>query len=424
MLLTRIKPVDLTVSIVIVLLLLNGLIVSLLKYLGVTLHYSVASALIFASFPIAFVKYMQNLFVVKNFIIVVFNISITLLTVLACIKLLVFDAHLNTQAIKSVAFYLMPIYFFYIPLGLSLDRSKSKLRLIGTLGAIAIAIGIIQYLFRDILPTEFTELPRIDSLTIEKDYVREIDGNVLFRPNGLIGNPITYGFAIIIFLNLYLTGNVHGGSLVKYGLILTSIILMIILASRANISLTILSLAIFALQKYNYKKISIAIFSLALAVYLIATVGSKFFATVKHVIDRFTLADHYSYASLIEHINDYVAAYTYFYSNPILGAPFGLFSGNNAIITDGFWFAALVDFGLVLFVPFVTIWMCLILISYRVSHKSELIGLVFSTMICITIANFLNSAFSSKSMYCLIWLLLGLVVNLLNVDKGKSVHEL
>ena len=189
-------------------------------------------------------------------------------------------------------------------------------------------IFFIQFFYKEYLPESFLNVPNIgDSEGVEK-YSREYEGIQVYRPNALMGNPISFGFFcnMVVFFGL----NLKNASLRnKISLILLPSLIIIMLLSRANI--TVLFVQLFIGLSMLGKKI----FRYLPLILILLVVSSGFLIDFLNVYFlRISGADQNALASNLEHINDYLRAYEVFKANVFFGVSES-YIVNNEIITDG-----------------------------------------------------------------------------------------
>lgn len=398
------------VKLIVALVVFNGFIVAILKYFGIILPLSLITIIILFFFPL--VVWRMYYSVENNITTREINLPIITISILLFAKLMIFPMELNGSSLSLTLVYIFSLYFFYLTIGLSKDQSMNLIKLISTYGFIILLFGYIQYIFHDSLPNVFTELPRINSSMVKGQYIREVGDLIVFRPNGFIGNPITYGFFILVLLNINLYLYTQEKKIFYIFNVILALVMVILLTSRANITGSFVIILLFLYQTQNKMKMLIysfiAIVTIPVSIFLLY----EKVPFITFVIDRFTAKDKYAQASTEEHIHDYIASINTIMDNPIFGVPIGVYVGENTIITDGVWFANLINYGIVIFIIYLFIWFYMLKKSYNLSIKQKYFGLLFPFFFVITITNFLNSGMNAKQTYVFIWMLLGLIYNL------------
>jgi hypothetical protein len=266
----------------------------------------------------------------------------------------------------------------------------------------------IQYFYHSSLPTALTEIPNLFSeIGIEK-YTRELEDIFIYRPNALIGNPITLGYFLnfILVIELYFYNNYKNKfSLVKIAFI---ILMIFLLFSRANIFLSIGLLSFnFILTKNSFKRFFLV---LSLGIFSLLSIGFIYSLSpyIGYLIDRFTGTDSYAASSVNEHLHDYQMAYTIFLENPILGIQ-PSWRIENSVITDGAFLSLLLDLGLIGFIPFLVVIGILTHKTFLASRTNKVITPFVIFLAFFLPYIFLNSALLNKGVFLIIFIFFGLI---------------
>ena len=209
-----------------------------------------------------------GLFSAQNIITIIFFLSFILLISQGIIKIeskieVIFLYYFGVKLILNLIqysdnftnindFLVVVNFYFLLKFFLSFNE-QSKISIIKCLDnyfIIISAIVISQFFFSNILPTAFTELPNTkEAAYAAEGYFRATDEGVVFRPNGLVGNPLELGLLLNIFLYMrfYFRENVftYRGTI----LIILNIILILILNSRANTILALIVTLYWGLKK-------------------------------------------------------------------------------------------------------------------------------------------------------------------------------
>lgn len=397
------------------LIVLNGALVSILKFFGMLIPFSLISLTMLAFIPLGIVSAVRLSASGLKWSIIAFLIFFV--SFFLIFKLLLFPTELTSRAVALTLVYVLPLLNIFLSIGLSRGQTLQLVNLLIFLGAISLTIGYVQYFFYESMSNAFVELPRIDSDSITNDYIREIEDFIVFRPNGLIGNPITYGFFLLIVLNLTSYAYFSGGGRANLLILVACSVMILILASRANISAMFLQMLIFFVMAIGIFKIFSRLIFAGACVSVLVFLVSDSFPFLNYLLERFTNADDFAAASTEAHLEDYMLALRYISDNPLFGVPIGAYTDKEQIITDGAWFTLALNFGIPLFLLIMVIWIfSLTQMAQFARRNGEFAGLLFPFFLIITFTNFLNSAMLAKSMYILVWFLIGLALNLHRLD--------
>jgi len=409
------------INFIILLVMMNGVISALSKCSGITLPVSPISFIIILSIP--YIIYLFLLAVQKKYVKDYINILFFVVFFIMTFKLMFFAMDLSFSSITfTYLYYVFPLFYFYIGTSLSKVEIDKTIKNIFYAGLVLLSISFVQYLFFESLPSCLTDLPFLSSVDQDK-YMREYLDIVFYRPNGLVSNPITFGYFLLILLaiTLYYFNKYNK---MKYLLIVLAISFMIFsLLSRTNILNMIMLFSLFAYYRFG---LSITIISsmLTILILLIAIpILYEMNPLVTFVIDRFTEKDTYAAASTQEHLDDFKAAIDSITNNFLFGIPEGVYVGEDQIITDGAWLSLVLHFGIFAFVAYILIWMLLAFSSYLLSKEGEYKGLFFSIFFITIIENFFNSAMLDKGMHVFIWILFGLAYRLSQISLKGKYHE-
>lgn len=388
------------------LLLLNGLIVALIKFVGISLPTSpnVIITFLFLPFFISFLIKSKNSNIKKIIFLYLFYVLI---------KFIVFR-YFNFRDAFNVIQDMLAFSTFYFFYNLSKEAKIKCLNIFRNFILFFTTIFFIQYFFKDYLPTAFLEIPNLFLSFGIDSYTRVIEGESFYRPNGLIGNPITFGF----FLNLLLATEIFFLKLKKpkpinFIIIFIISLMIFILLSRANITLCLLLVSsIFLKRKKIVKSISILLISLIILIPISNLLYSKS-SQVKFVIDRFTGDDEYAARSTGEHIIDYIKAYEMFKNNPIVGVSAKRIL-EEEIITDGAIPILILRNGSAGFLILLLMYFFIIKKYNFQSKKLEITNSFFIFSLVFFPLSILNSAILDKGIYLIIFIWFGLTCNIFN----------
>jgi len=278
-------------------------------------------------------------------------------------------------------------------------------------------IYVMQYFFYTTLPVAFTDLPNLFvEIGVEK-YTREVLDVVIYRPNGLIGNPISLGFFlnIILLIELY----IYNVRPLKFQLVLILIIavMIILLFSRANVMLmTCILISNFLFYpKSSSKRLTNILIGTLVSGLLIISLGSNF----DFLVSRIMGDDTYALASNAEHLKDYELAIEYILNNPFIGIT-PQESLDYQIITDGAIFAIILNIGLFIFVNVLFLCQYVIKAIYYQFRKDKSFTPIFVFMILLIPYSFINSALLNRGLFLLLNIVIGIFYNLTIKEKKND----
>ena len=230
----------------------GGVMTSILKFLDFEISISIISLLIISVYPITLFQMLKHISLHP----IIQNVTVIILIFLGLflLKLLLQPILLDIEGLSMALLFIFSIFAFYLPLGLNEEKTWRMLNYFMYFGYILLCIAYIQLFFYDSMHIAFVELPVIDSNSITKDYKREIEDHVLFRPNGLFANPITFGSLLLFFYSIELYKFIENKSIFNFATSVLYFIMIFALFSRANIIGVILITLITILLKYKIGK--------------------------------------------------------------------------------------------------------------------------------------------------------------------------
>ena len=390
------------------LVLFNGVIVSLIKYTGINFGISPINIFTILFFPFFLFYFVQLILGKLNNP----NVKILLITLYTLLLLKIFflilESNIGFTDIMVLMLYYCGILSFYFYF-----KEYNYLFIYSFLSNSFLIIALIyfiQFFFHSQLPSAFTEIPNLfNEVGVEK-YTRELEDIVIYRANGLIGNPITMGFYLnlILSIELFQYNKIkRKQSFIKICLIA---IMIIMLFSRANILFCFALLGLnFIFQKGLIKTLPYILFGLLLLIISVLILYDTN-PYITFMIDRFTGEDTFSQASNNEHMNDYTKAINVILENPIFGIPPGT-RINTDIITDGAIFILLLDLGLICFISLVTCYAYLLYIVKRKIKENRIFAPQFIFILLLIPISILNSAVLNKGMFIITCIYLGAILN-------------
>lgn len=409
------------INIIIILVMLNGVISALSKCMNISLPVSPISLMIVFFTP--YVLYLYFLAVQKKYVDNIFNILFFIIFVIMTFKLLYYSMDLNfSSIIFTYLYYVFPLFYFYLGTSLSQIEIDKIIRNIFYVGVFILLIAYMQYIFFESLPSCITDLPFLSSADQNK-YIREYLDVIFYRPNGLIANPITLGYFLLILLSItfYYFNKSNEKKYIYFVLFISFMILSLL--SRANIVNMIVLFALFTYYRFGSSKMILFSGSIILVLFMVIPILYETSPLFTFIIDRFTGNDSYAAASTQEHLHDFNAAFNNINKYFLFGIPEGLYVGSKQIITDGTWVSLILHFGIFAFFGYFMIWVLLIRSSYLFSKIGDYKGLFFPIFLITIIENIFNSAMLDKGINILIWTLFGLYYRLSTLNNMRSSND-
>ena len=407
-------------AIYIYLIILNGVILSFLKYFKLD-NISPINVILFSFFPFFLFKLLFNNRTNKLKKMEVLSFVFLSLVFIKLLIYIIYYQDVNSADILYYMLYTSGLFVYNYFARLSKERCLELLILIQKLSIIILVVSSLQFLFQSKLPKAFTDIPSLGNELGIEQYTREIDQIIIYRPNGLIGNPITFGFFlnIILAIDLFLfKAKIKNSSFYLIKIIFV-VLTILFLYSRANI---LFMMFIFLISFFDPKKIGSYLIKFALVILSIALIYMVLLKDnpyIKYLIDRFSGNDAYSQQSNLEHINDYQRALSIISENPILGiAPYRNVS--DKIITDGAFFIMYLQLGffnflIIIYFIFETIRKTLQNIKINSSTYPLLALLVFTFPI-----SFMNSALINRSMLLYFFAIMEIISGLNTIQKNEN----
>lgn len=383
---------------------LNGLIVAFIKLLGISYPTSPINLITIFFTPIFVYYFLSSKSTLTK------NGIAFYLFFLICRFFIIGDFNpTDTFGLFHIILALTSFYYFFT---VNINTKIKNLLVFKNYTYFFMALFLLQYLFYSILPKAFTEIPNLFFDVGVDKYTRNINGDTFYRPNGLIGNPITFGFVLNIFLLIEIAFyKSKSDSRVKHYLITSSLLIMIfLLFSRANFIFAFLLLTLPYIKRKNIMRILFSITILLLSFSYFNDVFYTLSSSYRYMSDRLSGNDDYASSSTLEHLGDYLKAYNYFIENPILGVShFEII--NKEIITDGAIPILILQNGTIGF---------MILLLYYLNHSknyfkkrdNHLNKMFFIFSILLIPYCILNSALLNKGVFLIVFVLLGLTSNL------------
>ena len=311
--------------------------------------------------------------------------------------------------------------FLIAALRLSLQGVKHFYKLFVNCGVFICFFAIIQYVFRDFLPQSF--------LVLNGEGIFMLYGSDVIRVTGLMGNTIIFGgFAVVLFSLVWAEILAR-----KYQpIVLWAKLIIIALANYFTFSRASVAgmAAVFVLEFVIYgcthgktlEYLAITLIFLAIGIILVLTLFSD-----SIIVQRILgLNDAWTAGSDKEHFNMIEDAMNMIGENWFIGA---LYGRSNTVVTDGSFWAYLLEMGIPVFIVYVAFLLTMFVIALKNCRNKDRIACTVSVGYLgmnayLLIASFINSAYSARSVLVFVWLIAGMVLaTILGAKKEKIKQE-
>ena len=337
----------------------------------------------------------------------------SLITLLFCffkIFLGGFDYQAKVNAFVKIG--MVPFIYFAV---LNLNLSKSDINdIVGYFLKISLlfsVLGIFQFFYHEQLPQFLIEFS-LKSLRSDTMYIGD---TIIYRSNGLIGNPLEYSFFLLIVQCLSLARYYSKKEYTYLVVYLVSFIACMTTLSKFAIAASVLSLIILSFI-YNSKRNLLII---ALLILLVTPWISKNYESIlllNAASERmsFIIGEkdgqkdaRYDYAQYaLEDMSKYPEA--------LIGYDLGSITSNTGTaekrIYDGFWIGLLVEQGIPFFIFYCFFWIIQLALSIYlyVNNKNYLVICSMLLTIFLIIGGIVNSAYFNIAVCVLFYLINGL----------------
>lgn len=312
----------------------------------------------------------------------------TLLLILYLALCFVFHGYPGLFDISTIIFDINAILALNLYVGLFTFEKLELLKFIKRILLVPLIIFYSQLVLFELLPREFLEIPSFSNDVDVSRYFRTVDEKDIFRPNGLIGVPITYG--IVFATSLFVPSAIFKSKALNVLFDLAIMLSIVLTYSRASVGLLVL----YMLTKIEFRRIGRAILALAFLSVIIFS-----FAEVDFFLSRLNGSDDYALASNSAHLGDIYRSFYFIGQSPFYGYS-SQFIVDQRIITDGYLLIFMLRYG-ILIVP-----VFLILFKQKLTAKQFLfVGVIISL-------GFINSAYLSRYTMSLTLILLCAIFNL------------
>ena len=389
---------------------LNGLIVALIKISGISLPTSPVNIITFSFLPLFLYQFIKSKSSKTKSIISFFLLYI----IIKFFILKHFNLTDSFHLLHDILAYTSFNYFF----NLNQHEKLKLLLLFRKFSYFFILVFFLQYFFRTVLPSAFTDIPNLFvDIGVEK-YTALVYNTALYRPNGLIGNPITFGFVINLLLAIeYFYIRIVKNTIISRIIIIILLLMIFLLFSRANIVFALLVGMFSLFKKKNIIKISLIssiflIFIIPLNSYLYSSVTEY-----KYNYDRIFGVDERAIKSTESHLEDYFNAYKTFLKSPVFGTSTSKLI-DEKIITDGAIFSLLLKYGAFGFLFTLTMYFSILKTYIKQLKVSYVTFPLYIFILFASVYSYLNSAILNKGVYLILFLFIGITSNL-NLTKIK-----
>lgn len=259
---------------------------------------------------------------------------------------------IDSSSILIGFFPLASILFFYLGRTIAIPYDRKIKAILVAAGLVSLVAATLQFIFFSILPQSFVELPVANVGDATSHFPREYEDIYVYRPNGLIANPISFGFFLNMFFLLFFLKSPRRLTVIVGAVVF---LLIILLASRSNIisSVTIvlaLSIAYLGRRSLWTTAIPLIIIFLVLFIYSDTDMINRFF----YAFDRLSGVDPWVAKSNQEHFEQLVSFDALIGLNWLVGIPVNADAIESKIITDGSLLASMLRYGIFIgLVPFV-----------------------------------------------------------------------
>jgi hypothetical protein len=301
-----------------------------------------------------------------------------------------------------------------VPLKLSETETEDSIIYLNKLFNISIVIGILQPFLFGIIPDFFVDPPLVVRDDVFAQSRINLGARIFSKPNGLIGNPIEYADFLMIALTFKLFLITKKTRLDQFFIVLLLITNFLVFSRFSLVFSVVLVLVyLYDLKRISLRKVVFIVAGFSLILIVLNNRLSQNEA-VTYSFNRLFGRDVTASGSNQEHLKDYVAVLDLISEHPVGGIPIGESSGENQVITDGAWFKMLLEFGIPIFLIFISLLAFIFASTLRISAGRERL-FIFMLFLFLLLANVLNSGFFSKINYSLVWFLMGVNYNRLRL---------
>ncbi len=304
------------------------------------------------------------------------------------------------------------------------------LKTIYRLGFFFGVFGIFQFIFRQKLPKE---------LLVPSDYpLFGYYGTDIVRANGMIGNMIIYGSFMLLFYTIFINKFFNDFKLKSFLASVVSFIAIICTFSRAAIIgfavITVVTVFV-SLFKRNNRIVIICLF-FSISIVLISLIFFADRLSNTFIFNTLITSNNVNIQSSNEgHLLLITESLKYIKDNPFFGAGIStqkagsLYSISHIHVTDGAFFATLLETGLI----GISVYSFLILYVFYISIKVRKIkkykylatGFLYFSVYNFLFASFINSAYIGRTLFVIYWALFGIIYSIYKINKNqiKFVHK-
>jgi hypothetical protein len=389
------------------------------NFIGLPRSLPATIPLIFITFYAYYVYLYKNIFTISRttFLFAIFIVSVFIIFIVDRNPILE-----RVLGIRNFIFYIDIFIVTYILFSNKNNYIKSLIKILGFIFFTVSLFGIIQVVFGKYLP--------ISLLTIKGTSIFGFYGTDIIRPTALIGNTIEFaGVALMSFVYYYLKYFLEKRrDLFTSVALIVSAYAVIISYSRAALVGMVIIVVLFNFikdKKYGFVTKSSAVLYGILVIFIIFFIFSGSFLT-----DRFIHPDPSTLGSNVVHYKQTISAIQHIITYPLTGVGIGTqgpsANGNLIIITDGFLFQLLLEYGVIVG----CIYFLFIIYIVRYIYKNINIKFMnfpsfFSviSLISFHILGIINSSYMFSSVLIILWFFVGASLVEIRRYKGSSLFQ-
>lgn len=383
---------------------------------GTFLLYSLAGLLSFAG-----ILYLLNPLGKK---VAIAAASVLVLSSLAAFKS-IFDVNPISQRVRELAIYFLGAWPFLFFIQVNSGRLRERLLKVLTVGLFGLSVfAIFQSIFADSLPLSLFALRGDNAFGV---------GDNQLRPTGLTGNPIIFSSILVLAAALFAALWLEKRKFRFLIALFCSLVANYVTYTRTSVVLVIPVLILVWLLHHRFR---IKHKIIALMVVAVTVAGAQFLWVNGGdliLIQRLQSSNEESLVSTLGHFKQIQDAKDAIALHPLAGTGMGsegdFVGSTDMIITDGAWWALLLEFGvpLTILIGFMLLITLIPVSKYVLRADSKKRALAIATLsfhAYILPANFINSALLGHISFGLYWVVLGLSFAAANNGPNPSPNLL
>lgn len=249
------------------------------------------------------------------------------------------------------------------------------------------------------------------------------------RVNGLVGTPIDYAFLMALMLSQYYIAMIETRKKLSVIGFCITLVGLSISASRAFEMIAVITIVILSIRSKKIPKVTV--FVIFIIVVIFPTIREYFFMP-------FVVKHSGYYLSILAKIEGIKEAIDSFLASPLTGAGVGFqlapdFGDNSKkLITDGYWWAILIEAGMVAIALTFTILSKIFGIINRYANmmkpdrieSSNFANWGLAVIFIGVSGNFVNSSLNNQIMNILFFLIIGLVLSEINITSRIEAQDI